>query len=137
MKFFLLESKQDREVFIDKFGKDAFDFFQKYKQRLVNANISTDLTYHVKNTSKEEMDKIVSDLENKVVKDTSGETKLNRNYIGSGKGYDVYQPLDWETSMNMGDGTSWCITGRYGTKKVKPSQAKQYFTDYTTKAQRG
>ena len=126
------ESKADQENFINKFGKEAFDFFQKYSQRIKNAGISTDIVWHTKNTSIADMQEIVSDLENKVVKDKdTGKTKLNRKYIGSGNGYEVWQPLDWETSMNMGDGTGWCITGRYQTDEVKPSQAKQYFNEYT------
>ena len=32
--------------------------------------------------------------------------------------------------MNMADGASWCIAGRYHTNEPKPSQAKQYFNDY-------
>ena len=137
MKFRLVEtivneSKQDQGNFINKFGKEAFDFFQKYAQRIKNAGITTDIVWHTKNTSPLDMHKIITELENKVVKDAeTGETKLNRKYIGRGNGYEVYQPLDWETSMNMGDGTGWCITGRYNTDEVKPSQAKQYFEEYT------
>lgn len=128
----LIESREDQENFINKFGKEAFDFFQKYSQRLKNAKISTDIVWHTKNTSVDDMKSIISDLEKKIVKDKdTGKTKLNRKYIGSGNGYEVWRPLDWETSMNMGDGTGWCITGRYQTDEVKPSQAKQYFNDYT------
>ena len=125
----LSEAKADQEAFIAKFGKEAFDFFQKYGKRLLNNNISNDLTWHIKNTQPGEMQKIINDLFNKVVKD-NGKTRLNRELVASKDGYDIYLVKDWQTAMNMGDGTQWCIAGRYNTDEVKPSQAKQFFPQY-------
>ena len=52
---FLLESKEDQQRFIDKFGQKVFDDFQKQKNILKKNDISIDLTYHTKNTSVEKM----------------------------------------------------------------------------------
>ena len=40
----LYEAKADQEAFINKFGKDYFDLFNKFKGRLQSKNISTDMT---------------------------------------------------------------------------------------------
>lgn len=133
MRFVLVEERQvDIDAFNKKFGDNAFSRFNKLKDRLKNNNVSVDIVYHTKNTSVDDMNKLLSDTENRVVKDTeTGETKLNRKLVAENEYYAVYDVLDWETSMNMGDGTIWCITGRYDTGgEVKPSQAKQYFQEY-------
>ena len=124
------EREEDIEEFDNKFGEGSFEKFNKLKGRLKNNNISVDIVYHIKNTPVDKMNIILSDAEKRVVKDVSGETKLNRKLVTSNEYYDVYDVLDWETSMNMGDGTGWCISGRYDTDEVKPSQAKQYFNQY-------
>ena len=124
------EREEDIEEFDNKFGEGSFEKFNKLKGRLKNNNISVDIVYHIKNTPVDKMNIILSDAEKRVVKDVSGETKLNRKLVTSNEYYDVYDVLDWETSMNMGDGTGWCISGRYDTNEVKPSQAKQYFNQY-------
>ena len=131
-KLILSEAKVDQEAFINKFGQSAFDKFIKLKQRLINNGIKYDITWHVKHTDPEEMDNILYDAENRKVKDAeTGKARLNREFIGSSMGYDIYLVKDWQTAMNMGDGTQWCIAGRYDTDgKVKPSQAKNYFNRY-------
>lgn len=138
MRFILVEERQaDIDAFNAKFGDNAFSRFNKLKGRLKNNNISVDIVYHTKNTSVDNMNKLLSNAEQRVVTDTeTGETKLNRKLVASNEYYDVYDVLNWETSMNMGDGTGWCISGRYQTDgEVKPSQAKQYFNEY--KEERG
>lgn len=136
MKFVLVEERQvDIDAFNRKFGEGSFAKFNKLKGRLKNNNVSVDIVYHTKNTSVEDMEKILSNAENRVVKDKeTGKTKLNRKLIAENEYYAVYDILDWETSMNMGNDTGWCITGRYHTNgEVKPSQAKQYFNEYKEK----
>ena len=133
MRFVLVEERQvDIDAFNKKFGDGSFEKFNKLKGRLKNNNVSVDIVYHTKNTSVEDMKQLLSDIENRVVKDKeTGETKLNRTLVAENEYYTVYDVLDWETAMNMGDGTIWCITGRYDTNgEVKPSQAKQYFNEY-------
>ena len=129
----LFEERQvDIDAFDQKFGDGSFKRFNKLKDRLKNNNISVDIVYHTKNTSVDDMTKLLSDTENRVVKDkATGDTKLIRTLVAENEHYAVYNVLDWETSMNMGGGTGWCIAGRYQTGgKVKPSQAKEYFNKY-------
>ena len=128
----LEERPQDIQAFNDKFGDGSFDKFNKLKGRLKNNNISQDIVFHTKNTSKEDMDKILYDMENRVVRDkTTGEAKNNYKLVAENEHYKVLDILDWETAMNLGNDTGWCITGRYQTGgEVKPSQAKQYFNEY-------
>ena len=129
-RFRICESKEDIQKFIDKFGEDTYNKFIKLKDRFKNNNMSVDITWYVKNVEPEELEQTIFDLENRVVKDSAGKTKLNRKKIAENENYVVYDVLDWQTAMNMGDGTVWCITGRYDTDEVKPSQAKFYFDDY-------
>ena len=127
----LTESKADIQKFIDKFGKDNYDKFVMMKDRLKNNKVSVDIVYHVAHTSKEDMDKLLSDIDNKVVKDDDTKsTHMNIDVAYEDDKWIIYNVLDWETAMNLGDGTVWCITGRYATAKVKPSQAEHYFNAY-------
>lgn len=140
----LEESKQDIQNFIDKFGQDTYDLFIKSKDRLKNNKLSTDITWHTKNTSPEEMNNILSTLQQKVGgnKDLS-KTDFSKeqipgkyNYLGRMGGYDVYEPLDYISSMALGVNTGWCTTGRYGhygDQNFTPSEshAKEHFDAYT------
>lgn len=142
----LEESKQDIQNFIDKFGQDTYDLFMKSKDRLKNNKLSTDITWHTKNTSPEEMDNILSTLQQKVGgnKDLS-KTDFSKeqipgkyNYLGRYGEYDVYEPLDYLSSMALGVNTGWCTTGRYGhygEPNFKPSEedARRHFNDYISK----
>ena len=129
-RFRLFESKEDIQKFIDKFGQENYDKFNKLKDRIKNAGLSSDMTWYVKNMDIEEFEQQLKDLENRVVKDIQGKTKLNRKKIAENQYWIIWDVLDWETAMNMGEGTVWCITGRYNTDEVKPSQAKHYFDEY-------
>lgn len=136
----LTESKEDRQKFIDKFGQDMLDLFAKSKDRLKNAGISTDMLWHVKNTSPDDMKNILYNLRAKVVKN-DGKADMTKiqgkyNYLGSKDGYDVYEPLDVVASMSLGVGTGWCTTGRYGHAgelNFKPSyeDAEEHWDEYT------
>jgi hypothetical protein len=47
------------------------------------------------------------------------------NYVGEKDGSKVYEVLDHIASMNLGTGTGWCISGRYGhygEPNYKPSE---------------
>ena len=142
----LLESKQDIENFINKFGQETYDLFIKSKDRLKNNKLSTDLTWHTKNTTPEEMDNMLASLQQKV----GGNKDLSKTdfsekqipgkykYFGRMGNYDVYQPLDYISSMALGVNTGWCTTGRYGhygDPNFKPSRedAKKHWNDYTSK----
>lgn len=138
----LVEAKEDIEKFVDKFGQDVYDLFKKSTQRLKNNNISTDIVWHTKHTSVEDMKTILHNLQAKVVTTKNGEkqdlTKIpgEYKYFGEKNGYKVYQPLDYIASMALGVGSGWCTTGRYGhygDTSFKPSEsaAENHFNSYT------
>lgn len=133
----LNESKEDIEKFINKFGEDTYKWFLKSKDRLKNNKISTDILYHVKNTSVEDMQNILHNLQSKVKSDDLTKIQGKYKYLGEKDGYKVYQPLDALASMNLGVGSGWCITGRYshcGDTNFKPSlkDAEMHWSDYTS-----
>ena len=134
----LNESKEDIAKFIDKFGKDNYELFKKSAQRLKNKGISTDLTYHVKNTDKKDLDAILLNLQNRVITKDGSLTELagDYKYLGEDKGYKVYKINDVIASINFGSGTGWCISGRYGhygEKNYKPTKeaAEEHWDSYT------
>lgn len=140
----LQESKEDQQRFIDKFGQDVFNQFNKAKQRLKNNNISTDILWHVKNTGVDEMKKILLSLyddkkdaqKKRVIAGTDKDIRGKYNYLGEHGGYKIYEPLDYLASMDLGVNTGWCTTGRYthaGHPEYTPSEkdAKAHFNMYT------
>lgn len=135
LKESLNESKEDQKKFIDKFGEDSYEVFKKSNSMLKKYSISTDLTWHVKNTSVSEMGELVNELEDEVktgkIMDSQGKPHMNVEKAFEDDKWLIYDVNDWQTAVNLGEGTVWCITGRYKTHgKVKYSQAKAYFTQY-------
>ena len=135
--YYITDSKADIENFKTKFGtddkgRDIYSLFIKYKDRLKNHGISNDITYHTKHTSKEEMLDILYRMDNQSYENEKGEiSKNNYRKVYENNNWRIVEPLDWQTSMALGDGTTWCITGRYNTNgEVKPSQAEKYFNEY-------
>lgn len=132
----LKESKEDIQKFVDKFGQETYNWFVKSKDRLKNNKISTDILYHAKNTSVEDMQNILHNLQSKVKSKDFTKIQGEYNYLGEFGGYKVYQPLDALASMNLGVGSGWRTTGRYrhhGDVNSKPSieDAKEYWDRYT------
>lgn len=142
--FTLTEAKVDIDNFINKFGQDKYDLFIKAKDRLKNNKISTDITWHTKNTSPEELDNMLQAVNAK----TGGNKDLSKvdfsksqipgkyKYYGRMGNYDVYEPLDYISSMALGVNTGWCTTGRYGhygEPGMVPSkkEADRHFNEYT------
>ena len=135
--YYITDSKADIENFKTKFGtddkgRDIYSLFIKYKDRLKNHGISNDITYHTKHTSKEEMLDILYRMDNQSYENEKGEiNKSNYKKVYEDNNWRILEPLDWQTSMALGEGTTWCITGRYNTNgEVKPSQAEKYFNEY-------
>lgn len=134
----LWESKQDIENFKDKFGESAYNIFKKYAQRLKNNDISTDLVWHTKNTSKEKMEIIINNLQNRTItKDGNLDSEAAGKYefIGESDGYKVYHIKDYIAAINFGFGTGWCISGRYehyGEPNYIPDEAsaKKHWNKY-------
>ena len=139
----IVESKEDIDRFIDKFGEKNYEWFRNSNQRLKNANRSTDITWYVKNVSKEELEDLLSKLQRKLKVDDEGSSgekstgiRGKYEYLGEGKGYKVYRPLDYLASIDLGYMSGWCTTGRYGhsgERDCKPSEedAKRHFNEYT------
>ena len=136
----LIEAKQDIDNFIDKFGSDNYELFKKSTQRLKNNNISTDLVWHIKHTEKKELENILNNLQNRtIVKDLKSDKFEGKyDYLGEDKGYKVYHVKDHIASMNLGAGTGWCISGRYGhygdiNYRPTETEAKKHWNNYTKK----
>ena len=134
----LNEAKVDIDNFINKFGEDTYELFKKSTQRLKNKGISTDLNYHVKYTTKKDLDTILINLQNRTITKDGSLTELDGDYeyLGQGKGYKVYKINDVIASINLGSDTGWCISGRYGhygEKNYTPSkiEAEKHWKDYT------
>ena len=145
----LHESKEDQEKFINKFGQETFDNFNKAKDRLKNKGYSTDILYYVKNTSMEDMNKLLVSLYDKkqdaqkkrIIQGTDKEIRGKYNYRGEKNGYKVYEPLDVQASMDLGVNTGWCTTGRYGHAghpEFTPSlrDAKKHWKEYIDRGDR-
>lgn len=135
----LNEAKADIDNFIDKFGEETYDLFKRSTQRLKNKGISTDLTYHVKHTTKKDLDAILTNLQNRAITKDNDLTELagDYEYLGTGKGYKVYKINDVVASINLGAGTGWCTSGRYGhygEENYTPSrvEATKHWNDYTS-----
>ena len=75
----LLEAKEDKQKFIDKFGEEEFNTFWNNKQKLKNMGISVDILYHVKNTSVDEM----KDILTKVQETKSKNQKIKADKTGA------------------------------------------------------
>lgn len=103
----LNEAKVDIDNFINKFGEDTYELFKKSNQRLKNKGISTDITFHVKNTPKEKLNAILLNLQNRAITKDDNLTELagDYKYLGEGKGYKVYKINDVIASINFGSGT--------------------------------
>lgn len=140
----LLEAKEDIEKFVNKYGRETFDLFQKSRDRLKNHGYSTDILYWWKNDDKNELPNILDNLlyakargnkDSKISTD-KWRPRGNYKYLGQHKGYDVYKVNDYIASMDLGINTGWCTTGRYGhygDPRFVPSEkdAKEHFNEYT------
>ena len=140
INYLLNESKQDIDAFINKFGQDTYDNFKKSSQRLKNANYSTDIIFYTKSDDwdKNRLDKLLFNLSNKLTVSKDDPTKIEGKYrdLGIQGNYHIYEPLDALASMNLGVGSGWCTTGRYGhygDMNFKPSleDAKKHWDRYT------
>ena len=136
----LNEAKVDIEKFIDKFGEDTYDLFKRSTQRLKNKGISTDILYHVKYTDKKDLEAILYNLQNRTITKADSLTELagDYEYLGEDKGYKVYKINDVIASINLGAGTGWCISGRYGhygEKNYTPTkkEAEKHWNEYTSR----
>jgi len=125
----LTEAKADQQKFIDKFGQANFDKFKQYSQRLKNKNISTDILWHVKNTSKEDMDSIINDLDNTLSKTQKAKEDVvnGADLIYKDDNWKVYHVHTYDAAKKLGSGTTWCITGRYNGFE---NRGKSYFNSY-------
>lgn len=129
--------------FINKFGQETFNKFEKAKQRLKNNGYSTDYQQYLKMNDKELQDLILSLYDDKkdaqkkrIISGKDKEIRGKYKYLGEKDGYKVYQPLNYLASMDLGVNTGWCTAGRYGHyghPEFTPSlnDARKHWKDYT------
>lgn len=145
-RFRIIEQLIDESAktdFVDKFGQDRLDTFDKARQRMKNKDLSVDYQSYLKMTP-DELDNFILSLYDKdkdsqkkrILQGTDKEIRGEYNYLGRYGNYEVYQPLDYISSMDLGVNTGWCTTGRYGHyghPKFAPSEAdaKKHWEDYT------
>lgn len=142
----LIESKEDIQKFVDKYGQETYNLFIKSKNRLKNHGYSTDILYWWKNDLKSELPNILDNLiyakaqgnKSSTVSTEKWAPRGDYKYLGRGKGLDVYKINDYIASMDLGINTGWCTTGRYkhyGEPSFVPSEkdARQHFNEYTRK----
>lgn len=106
--------------FIDKFGQEKLDIFDKAKQRMKNKNLSVDYQSYLK-MSPEELDDFILSLYDKekdaqkkrILQGTDKKIRGKYNYLGRYGDYEVYEPLDYISSVDLDVNTGWCTTGRY------------------------
>ena len=131
--------------FLNKFGQDTLNNFDKAKDRLRNKNMSVDYGQYLK-MDKKELDNLILSLyddkkdaqRKRIIQGTDKEIRGSYNYLGEKNGYKVYQPLDVQASMDLGVNTGWCTTGRYnhyGHPEYTPSKrdANKHWNDYAKK----
>ena len=107
----LNESKQDIERFKQWAGVDLYNRFIKQKPRLEPRK--RDIYYWMKNSSKEQLDTTLSELENipsRRILDK--DAKKGAELIYSDNEWDVYKINTYEASVKYGNGTAWCIAGK-------------------------
>ena len=124
----LLEAKEDKQKFIDKFGEEEFNTFWNNKQKLKNMGISVDILYHVKNTSVDEM----KDILTKVQETKSKNQKIKADKTGavllySDDTWKVYRIDSYDAAKYYGKGTVWCISGNYPGHE---GRGQYYFDHY-------
>lgn len=140
----LLEASAKTD-FRDKFGQQALDNFDNARQRLKNKGMSVDYGQYLKMTS-DELDNLILSLyddkkdaqKKRVLQGKDKEIRGKYNYIGEYGGFKIYEPLDVQSSMDLGVNTGWCTTGRYGHAghpDYTPSieDAEQHFNEYSQK----
>lgn len=145
----LIESKEDIQKFLDKYGQETYNLFIKSKDRLKNHGYSTDIIYWWKKDLKNELPNILDNLiyakaqgnKSDIVSTEKWAPRGDYKYLGQGKGLDVYKVNDYIASMDLGINTGWCTTGRYGhygEPSFVPSEkdAKRHFELYTSKGVR-
>lgn len=131
----LTEAKADQQKFIDKFGEKAFELFNANKQRIKNKNVSTDILWHVKNTSTEDMEKLLDELSQTLSKTKQAKQDLvnGADLVYSDDFWKIYHVHTYEAAKKLGSGTTWCITGRYPTSSGDVNGAhwfNQYIHDH-------
>lgn len=129
---FLREAKADIDNFISKFGEEDYEKFVKFKDRLKNKKISTDFTYHIKNTTPEEMKDILYKVENKV---ETTDAYAGRKKVAENNNYTIWDIQTPEAAAKVGKGAIWCICGRYNNGYKNKDigdmeQATHYFNQY-------
>ena len=121
----ILEASAERErvkkFMDDNLGKDYFDKYLKIRNRLTDKNLKDFNT--IVNLDPEDVKVAIDRYSPKDTND--GKKKVGEN----GK-WTVYHVTTFPAAQELGEGTEWCITGRYGS--MDPND-DHYFNDYIRK----
>ena len=118
-----LEASAERErvkkFMNDNLGKDYFDKYLNVRDRLTDPNMK-------------DFNKIIKlDPEDvKVAIDRYNTTPTGKKTVGENSDWIVYHVTDFSDAQELGEGSEWCITGRY--PNTDPDDP-HYFNDYISK----
>lgn len=117
-----VERQRVKQFMDDNLGKDYFDKYLKIRDRLTDMNLK-------------DFNKIITldpeDVKVAIDRYDSPSTKSSnsggKKKVGENADWIVYHVTSFPAAQELGDGTKWCITGRYGN--MDPND-DQYFNNY-------
>ena len=133
--------------FVARFGQDMLQKFDKARDRFRNKGKSVDYGQYLSLTPEEmqaEIESVYDEVKDaQRLRNIRGDTEIRGDYeyLGEKNGYKVYEAKDHLSAMDLGVGSGWCISGRYGHANqpiFTPSEkdAKRHFDDYASKGVR-
>ena len=106
--YILFESNQDKERFINYFGKELYNKFLTQKQRLPKED--RDLNKWTKRPP-EDLAKLLTSLETKPTRSAARADDLKgATLVSENSSYKCYHITTYEASVIMGRGAKWCIS---------------------------
>ena len=105
---YLIEAKQDRINFENKFGKELTDKFFDLRQKLKAPE--NNIYYWIKNKSKEELQDFIDSYQSKSDK-VKKEKSQGAELIFYKNNVKIYRITTYNACKLYGQNTKWCITG--------------------------
>ena len=119
-----VERQRVQKFMDDNLGKGYFDKYLKIRDRFTDMNLK-DFNKIIK-LDPEEV-KVAIDRYDSASTKTS--TTGGKKKVGENSDWVVYHVTSFPAAQELGEGTEWCITGRYGN--MDPND-DHYFNDYIT-----
>ena len=119
------ERKRVRNFLDDKVGKGYFDKYLKIRNRLTDKNLKD---FNTLITLDPEDVKIA--IDRYFPDDEEHDNSEGKRKIGENEDWVVWRVTSFPASKELGEGTSWCISGNYGNMNHDDSH---YFYDYIKK----